>query len=121
MAGKVRGSKSTRTAAQVRLTRRVADLAVSYIGAGRATPKLQKAVGRLKDDIEAWRDRTGNRDLRATTMTRRIANEGEWTCKRCDWIMFSLGRICFLVGCDPEWKSCSYICFNLPKEPLPVS
>lgn len=35
--------------------------------------------------------------------------------------MVSLGRICFIVGCDPEWNNCSYICFTVPKEDFPVS
>lgn len=105
-----------------RLRRRVAALTVDYVAARRATPKLKASVVRLKQDIDAWRGRTGRRDFRAVATTRKKPNGiPGWTCDSCSWIMVSLGRICFLVGCDPEWNQCSYICIDLPKDNLPVS
>lgn len=116
---KVTARKSPRDPALMRLTRRVGHLTLAYVAAGRATPK--KAVRKLKDDIDVWSRRTGRRDLRAISMMQQQAGNGPWTCKNCDWIMFSLGRSCFLVECNPEWKMCGYICFTLPKDPGPVS
>jgi hypothetical protein len=102
----------------VRLTRRVGGLVLAYVGAGRATPKLQASTARLKSDIDAWRDGTGRRELRAVKTTRAQPGGGDFSCSDCLWIMFSSGRVCFLVGCDPEWNNCSYICITLPKEPI---
>jgi hypothetical protein len=105
-----------------RLIRRVAALTVAYVAARRATPELKKAVLKLKVDVDAWRDRTGRRDFRAVMTSREKPNGiPGWTCKSCEWIMVSLGRICFIVGCDPEWNLCSYICFTMPKDDFPVS
>ena len=96
---------------------------LGYVAAGEATPKLKQAVRALKSDIDDWRDRTGGTDLRATSARLNDNTDpDDWTCDRCDWIMPSMGRICFLVGCDPEYNQCSYICITLPKDPnYPVS
>lgn len=56
-----------------------------------------------------------------TIVVRRGKLTPGWTCDSCQWITVSLGRICFLVGCDPEWNNCSSICINLPKDDFPVS
>ncbi len=114
-------AKSPRDPEMARLIRRVAVLTVAYVSARRATPDLKKAAAKLKVDVDAWRGRTGRRDFRAV-MTKRKKPNGipGWTCESCQWIMVSLGRICFLVGCDPEWNQCSYICFTMPKDDFPV-
>lgn len=105
-----------------RLVRRLAALTVAYVAARRATPRLKKAAAKLKTDVDAWRGRTGRRDFRAVQTKRQKPNGMPgWTCASCEWIMVSRGRICFLVGCDPEWNNCSYICFTVPKEDFPVS
>lgn len=115
--------KRPRDAELNRFTRRVADLMLAYVAAGRATGPLKESVARLKRDIDEWRDRTGRKELRSTVSARRNDNSGDgWTCKRCLWIMPSMGRICFLTGCDPEYNECDYICFTLPRDPnYPVS
>lgn len=105
-----------------RLIRRVAALTVAYVAARRATPRLKQAAAKLKTDVDAWRGRTGRRDFRAVLTKRKKPNGiPGWTCASCEWIMVSLGRICFIVGCDPAWNNCSYICFTVPKEDFPVS
>ena len=118
---KTTSRKPKRNPALARLRRRTADLAVDYITAGRATPTLQESVRRLRRDVDSWRGDTGRKDIGATAMQLRNNDDG-WTCDRCEWIMFStppggMGRICFLVGCDPEWNNCSYICITLPRDP----
>src|SRR5262245_55641867 len=60
----VRGSLSPRARklALARFSRRAADLVLGYVAAGRSTPKLSRAVRRLKDDINSWGDRWGRKD-----------------------------------------------------------
>lgn len=116
-------SERARKAEFTRLRRRTAELMAGYVSAGEATPKLKQAVRALKSDIDDWRDRTGGTELRATSARLNDNTDpDDWTCDRCDWIMTSMGRICFLVGCDPDYNQCSYICITLPKDPnYPVS
>lgn len=115
-------SPRARKTALVRFTRRATDLFLAYVAAGCSTKELSRDVQKLSDDINSWCDRWGLNDIRATTEMVKQTGDGDWTCKNCEWIMVSLGRICFLVGCDPEWKNCSYICIELPKDPnFPVS
>lgn len=128
MAAAKRTAKSTKKkparpgdAAMKRLQRRTADLLMAHIAAGRATTKLKAETRKLKADVDAWRDQTGRSDLRATAL-RQQEGDGEFSCSDCQWIMPSMGRICFLVGCDPEWNNCSYVCFTVPRDPnYPVS
>ena len=112
-----------RSSVQVaRFKRRVADLVLKYVAVGRATPELEKNVMKLKKDIDVWRKRTGRSDLRATRSRLRNTDDDDWSCSECEWIMVSMGRICFLVGCDPAFNNCSYICITLPRDPdYPVS
>jgi hypothetical protein len=115
-------SSRARKTALARFTRRTTDLFLGYVAAGRSSPKLIRAVRKLRDDIDSWGDRWGRKDIRTTAALVKQTGDGEWTCKNCGWIMVSMGRLCFLVGCDPEWKNCSYICIELPKDPnYPVS
>jgi len=115
-------SPRARKTALVRFTRRATDLFLRYVAAGRSTKELSRAVQKLSDDIDSWSDLWGLRDIRTTTKMVKQTGDGGWTCKNCEWIMVSRGRLCFLVGCDPEWKQCSYICIELPKDPnYPVS
>lgn len=117
-----RAAAPPRDAEMVRLIRRVGPLPLAYVAARRATPKLKKAAGKLKVEIDAWRGGTGRRDFRAVLTKRKKPNGMPgWTCDSCQWITVSLGQICFLVGCDPEWNNCSSICINLPKDDFPVS
>ncbi len=104
-----------------RLTRRLADLTLAYVAAGKATPALTKTVAALRADVDAWRRTTGRRDFRAVKTRMRQQGDDGWTCAQCEWIMTSMGRVCFLVECDPEWNMCGYICFTFPKDPGPVS
>jgi hypothetical protein len=102
--------------ALARFKQRAADLVLAYALAGRSTVKLRRAARQFKDDIDAWGARTGLRDIRAghSTMTK-WPDDDDWTCdKNCDLIMVSRGRLCFLVGCNPAYKNCSYVCVDLP-------
>jgi hypothetical protein len=112
-------SAQARKTALARFARRTADLFLGYVVAGRSTPKLSRAVRKLKDDIDSWCDLWGRKHIRATatTKTQKGGGSGEWTCKNCEWVMVSLGRLCFLVGCDPEYKECDYVCIDLPRDP----
>src|SRR5262245_15860543 len=109
--------KSAGNQAPARLVRRLGNLTLSYVSARGTPTALQQAVVKLKDDVDVWGKRTGRRDLRAFERRMRGGGSG-WSCRDCEWIMVSRGRLCFLVGCDPEYKNCSYICFDLP---TPVS
>lgn len=106
-----------------RLRRRTADLMLAYVGAGEATEKLKAAVVKLKTDIDGWRDESGRSDIRATKSRLRSNDEpDDWSCDSCRWITISMGRLCFLVACDPDWNNCSYICITPPPDPnFPVS
>jgi hypothetical protein len=104
------------TLALTRFKRRAADLVVDYAIAGRSTRKLQRTVRQLKADIDSWGDSTGLTDIRAgySTLTK-PPDDDTWTCDNCDIVIVSLRRLCFLVGCDPAYKNCSYVCLELPK------
>jgi len=39
--------------------------------------------------------------------------DGGGTCNRAI-VIISLGRLCFLVGCDPRYKECDYACLERP-------
>jgi hypothetical protein len=106
-----------------RLRRRAGELMLAYVGAGEATEKLKAAILKLKTDIDGWREESGRSDIRATKSRMRSNDEpDDWSCDSCEWIMVSMGRLCFLVGCDPDWNNCSYICITLPPDPnFPVS
>ena len=109
-------------AAMSRLKRRVGDLVLEYVAVGRATTKLKGATRKLRADINAWRDRTGRDDLRATPFSRQEGGH-EFSCSDCKMITTDIpGRVCVLTGCDPEWNNCSYVCFTVPRDPdYPVS
>jgi hypothetical protein len=102
--------------ALARFKRRAADLVVDYAIAGRSTAKVRRSTLQLKADIDSWGDRTGLTDIRAghSTLTA-PPDDDTWTCANCDIVMVSLKRLCFLVGCDPANKNCSYVCLELPK------
>ena len=107
-------SQRARNAALAQFTRRVTDLVLGYVAAGRSTAKLRRAVLQLKDDINSWRASTGQKDIRATDSALTKPPNGTWTCANCDLVMVSRGRLCFLVGCDPAYRNCSYVCIDLP-------
>lgn len=98
-----------------RFRRRATELVLDYVGAGRLTAKIKRTVLQLKDDVESWNARTGLKDVRATDARLSRDDDGDWTCRNCDIVMVSRGRLCFLVGCDPAWKQCSYVCLELPR------
>ena len=105
-------------AALKRFNRRATRLVVAYVEEGRLTPKLARAAIELERDVEAWRTRNGRDEVRATRSTRRQSSaltrppDDDWNCWNCDIIIVSLGRLCFLVGCDPAKKNCSYVCLE---------
>jgi hypothetical protein len=105
-------------AARKRFNRRATRLVVAYVEEGGLTPKLERAAIELERDVEAWRTRTGRDEIRVTRSTRRQSSaltrppDGDWSCWNCDIIMVSRGRVCFLVGCDPANKNCSYVCLD---------
>lgn len=108
-------SGRARKAAVSRFTRRVTGLVLAYAVAGRRTRKLGRAALQLKDDIDSWRARSGQKDIRATQSTLTMPPNGTWTCDECALIMVSRGRLCFLVGCNPQFRNCSYVCIDLPR------
>jgi hypothetical protein len=114
-------SPLARKTALARFTRRTTDLFLAYVAVGRSTPTLSRAVRKLRDDIDSWRDSYGRKDIRTTAAMVKQTGNGDWTCKNCEWIMVSRGRLCFLVGCDRQSKSCSYICIEPPKNNIRVS
>ena len=88
----------------------------------RLRSQIDTVLASKRVEIDAWRGGTGRRDFRAVLTKRKKPNGMPgWTCDSCQWITVSLGQICFLVGCDPEWNNCSSICINLPKDDFPVS
>jgi hypothetical protein len=105
-------------AARKRFNRRAIRLVVAYAEEGRLTPELGGAAIALEREVEAWRERSGRDEIRATRSTRRQSSnltrppDGDWTCWNCDFVIVSLGRLCFLVGCDPAAKHCSYVCLE---------
>ena len=122
--GPARKGKPDRGDAKMeRLRRRTAELMLAYVAEKRATPRLIALAQKLKRDVDEWRKETGGTGLRATaTRYNDNTDPDDWSCESCDWIMVSLGRVCFYVGCDPDFNSCSYICIKLPPDPnYPVS
>jgi hypothetical protein len=104
-------------AALKRFNRRATRLVVAYVEERRLTRKLERAAIELERDVEAWRTRNGRDEIRATRSTRRQSSNlmrppDDWSCSNCDFIMVSRGRLCFLVGCDPAKKNCSYVCLE---------
>jgi hypothetical protein len=105
------------------LKQRVADMRVAYTGVGRLTPELRREVMRLKDDVERWQARTGRNEIAAAEsrhvrdasagedISLAMRGDGGGGCN-CEIIMFSRGRVCFLVACDPSIRMCSYVCFG---------
>ena len=105
---------SAHRAALARFTRRLSDLVLAYTRTGRATTNLRRSVFRLKNDIDAWRARSGADDVRTTLSTRRATENGSWTCDECALVMISRGRFCYLIACDETAKHCSYVCVDVP-------
>ena len=106
-------------AALKRFNRRATHLAVAYLEQGMLTQELERAVLKLERDVEDWRERSGRDEIRATRSTRRQSSalrppDDDWTCWNCDFIIARPGRLCFLVGCDPAQKNCSYVCLDQP-------
>jgi hypothetical protein len=117
-----RGTSTRAHQAQLaRLKRRTADLLLAYLGARGRPPSLPERARRLKRDIDDWRDRTGDRHIRATaTRLNDNTDPDDWSCDSCDWIHIDrFDRLCFFVACDPDYNQCSYICIQLPKDPNP--
>ena len=96
-----------------RFKRRAADLVLGYVAAGRLTSTLKRTVLQLKGDIDSWNDRTGLKDIRVTE-SKLTSDDPSWTCRYCDLIMVSRGRLCFLVGCEPTQQRCDYTCIEPP-------
>ena len=107
-------SRRARKTVLARLTRRVTDLVLAYVAAGRLTRKLGRAALALKEDIDSARTSLGPRGIRAISSTLTKPPDGTWTCSNCELIMVSRGRLCFLVGCDPRYRNCSYVCVVMP-------
>lgn len=106
-------------AALARFNHQARRLVLAYMEEDRLTPTLRRDAQKLHDDVNAWRSRTGRDEIRVTRSTvkaleRFTAPDDEWTCSNCEWIMVSRGRLCFLVGCDPAYKNCSYVCMEKP-------
>jgi hypothetical protein len=101
-------------AALGRFTRRVTDLVLAYAKAGKLKPQLSRAALQLIADIQSWGEGSGHKDIRATDSALTKPPDDSWTCDNCDVIMVSRGRLCFLVGCDPAYRNCSYVCIVLP-------
>jgi hypothetical protein len=103
-----------------RFRRRATDLVLDYVATGRLTPKLKRTVLQLRTDVDSWNARTGHKDIRATESQKKAhmgltSDDDSWICRNCQVIMVSRGRLCFLVGCDPAWNQCSYVCLELPR------
>jgi len=98
----------------VRFTRRARDLVVAYGAVGRLTPRLRRAALQLKADIDSWGASSGQKRIRAIDSTLTKPPDDSWTCDNCELIMVSRGRLCFLVGCDPAYRNCSYVCLERP-------
>lgn len=102
-----------------RFRRRATDLVLDYVATGRLNQRIKRTVLQLKADVDSWNARTGHKDIRATVSKKKAhmgltSDDPSWTCRYCDVIMISRGRLCFLVGCDPAWSQCSYVCLELP-------
>jgi hypothetical protein len=101
-------------AVSARFPQRVTDLLYAYAMAWRLTPELRRAAFQLKADIDYWGAGSGQQDMRAIYLALTKPPDDSWTCDNCDLIMVSRGRLCFLVGCDPAYKNCSYVCLERP-------
>jgi hypothetical protein len=106
-------------AALARFNGRAVRLVLAYVEEGQFTPKLKRAALQLKDDVDSWRARSGRDEIRVTLATRpesssMTAPPDDWSCRNCDIVMISRGRFCFLVGCDPADRNCSYVCLEVP-------
>src|SRR5262245_44677809 len=113
-------SQRAHKAAAARFTRRVTDLVLASVAAGRLTRKLEHATLAKKNDIDSARTTLGLRGMRAISSTLTRPPNGTWTCSSGDLIMISRGRLCLLVGCDPQYRKCSSVCFRCRRTTQPA-
>ena len=116
---KRKAKKAKSQSSLVQLIRRLADLMIASVRQRRSTPELRRTIYALKADVERWNKITGRRDLRASARVLTPGDPDPFTCRKCEWMFISPGRICFFVECDPVWSMCGYICFDIYIPPSP--